>query len=90
MAVEIIAPYGTATAVSEDWSASAISPRYAMEVVANTAAMPTYRGSYEVVPGAAAQVLPTDGLLMDGDLTVGAIPSNYGLITYNGSTITVS
>ena len=90
MAVEIIAPSGTATAVSADWTATAQSASNVMEVVANVAVMPTYRGSYQVTPSAQEQVLPTDGLVMDGDLTVGAIPSNYGLITWDGSTITVS
>ena len=49
----------------------------------------TYPGPYEVTPGEAAQVLGTAGLLMDGDVTVGPIPSNYGRIAWNGSTLTV-
>ena len=49
-----------------------------------------YEGSYEITPSATAQVLPTASLRMTGDLTVNPIPSNYGLITWNGSTITVS
>lgn len=49
-----------------------------------------YEGSYEITPSAAAQVLPTASLRMTDDLTINPIPSNYGLITWNGSTITVS
>lgn len=49
-----------------------------------------YQGPYEVTPGSAAQVLQTAGKLMDQDVTVGAVPSNYGLITWNGSVLTVS
>lgn len=90
MAVEIIAPYGTAEAVSVDWSATAQTAAWSMEVVANVAVMPSYRGEYEVTPSDSVQVLRTDGLMMDGDLTIGAIPSNYGRIAYNGSVITVS
>lgn len=90
MAVEIIAPGGTAVAVSTAWTVDAVSAVASVDVVANAAVMPSYRGSYEVTPAAQPQVLPTGGLMMERDLTVGAIPSNYGLITYDGSTITVS
>ena len=37
----------------------------------------TYPGPYEVTPAEVAQVLATDGLLMAGDVTVGAIPPEY-------------
>lgn len=49
-----------------------------------------YGGPYEVTPRATAQTLPTDGLVMTADVVVQPIPSNYGLITWNGSTLTVS
>lgn len=49
-----------------------------------------YTGSYTITPGAEAQTIPTDGLMMTSDLVVEAIPSNYGLITWDGSTLTVS
>lgn len=51
---------------------------------------PSYEGPYEVTPGAEAQTLETDALYMRGDIVINPIPSNYGLITWNGSTITVS
>lgn len=47
-------------------------------------------GPYEVTPAATAQTLATSGLQMARDLTVGPIPSNYGLVTWDGSTLTVS
>lgn len=50
----------------------------------------TYTGAYSVTPSANVQTLPTSGLMMTDNITVDPIPSNYGLITYNGSTITVS
>ena len=90
MAAEIIAPYGTAVAVSEAWSAVAQSELYSTDVMAHALSMPEYKGAYEVTPSSEAQVLPTEGLMMRGDLTVGAIPSNYGLVTWDGSVITVS
>ena len=51
---------------------------------------PSYEGDYEVTPSAEEQTLETDQLYMNGNITVKPIPNNYGLITYNGSTITVS
>lgn len=49
-----------------------------------------YEGPYEVTPGAEAVVLETYNLRMTGNVTVNPIPSNYGLITWNGSVLTVS
>lgn len=49
-----------------------------------------YEGSYEVTPSAETQTLNTSGLMMSQDVTINPIPSNYGLITWNGSTLTVS
>lgn len=49
-----------------------------------------YTGSYQITPSAETQTLQTSGLLMTNDVVVNPIPSNYGLITWNGSTLTVS
>lgn len=49
-----------------------------------------YQGSYTVTPASTAQVLDTDGLIMDDKITINPIPNNYGLITWDGTTITVS
>lgn len=49
-----------------------------------------YTGDYTVTPSAETQTLSTEGLMMTSNVTVNPIPSNYGLITYNGSVITVS
>lgn len=49
-----------------------------------------YRGEYTVTPTDEAVVLSTNGLRMTDNITVNPIPSNYGLITWNGSTLTVS
>ena len=51
---------------------------------------PAYEGSYEITPTTVEQVIPTKNLRMTDDITVAAIPQNYGLITWNGSTLTVS
>lgn len=51
---------------------------------------PSYEGEYEVTPSEETQTLATDSLYMRGNITINPIPSNYGLITWNGSTLTVS
>jgi hypothetical protein len=49
-----------------------------------------YTGTRTVTPTESVQILDTTGLLMPGNVTVQAIPTNYGRITFNGSVITVS
>ena len=51
---------------------------------------PAYTGATTVVPGPQAQTLNTAGLMVSENITVEAIPNNYGLITWTGSTLTVS
>ena len=51
--------------------------------------VPVYGGPYTVTPGNTARTLNTDGFRMLDNVTVGAIPSNYGEILWNGSVITV-
>lgn len=50
----------------------------------------SYAGAYEVTPSAQTQTLETNGLMMTANVTVNPIPTNYGLITWDGSTLTVS
>lgn len=49
-----------------------------------------YEGDYSVTPTAEAQTIPVIGKTMRNNFTVNPIPNNYGLITWNGSTLTVS
>lgn len=49
-----------------------------------------YTGAYEVTPSQETQTLETYNKRMTGNVTVNPIPSNYGLITWNGAFITVS
>ena len=49
-----------------------------------------YGGSYEITPSETSQTLTTASRMLSQDITVGPIPSNYGLITWNGATLTVS
>ena len=52
--------------------------------------VPVYDGSVEVTPSTEEQVIHTDHRMVLSDITINPIPSNYGLITWDGSTITVS
>ena len=52
--------------------------------------VPEYDGSYQVEPSATETVLSCEGMKMIQNVIVSPIPSNYGLITWDGSTITVS
>ena len=49
-----------------------------------------YEGSYTVTPSSQTQTLSTMNMTLLNDITVNPIPSNYGLITYDGTIITVS
>ncbi len=49
-----------------------------------------YTGATTVVPSPAQQVLETADKHLVTDIIVEPIPSNYGLITWNGSVLTVS
>ena len=49
-----------------------------------------YTGQTTVIPSALQQTLQTAGTLLLQNITIEPIPSNYGLITWNGATLTVS
>ena len=51
---------------------------------------PAYTGPYEVTPSSETQTLETDAFYMNGNITINPIPNNYGLITWDGSTLMVS
>lgn len=51
---------------------------------------PTYTGAYEVTPTEEEQVLSTTSRTLTADIVVNPIPNNYGLITWDGTAITVS
>ena len=49
-----------------------------------------YEGEYEITPGDEDVTVHASGLVMRENLVVKAVPSNYGLITWNGTELTVS
>ena len=52
--------------------------------------LPEYEGSYTVVPTQEQQILLTNDTRMTDNVIIEPIPNNYGLITWNGSYLTVS
>ena len=63
---------------------------YDFPVEAKESGYAIYTGSYTVTPSAEAQVLPSKDSVLLQNITIAAIPQNYGLITWNGSILTVS
>lgn len=49
-----------------------------------------YEGSYHFTPSARTQTIPVENMHTLSDIIIDPIPSNYGLITWDGSVITVS
>lgn len=49
-----------------------------------------YEGPYTFTPGQEAVVIRTADRYLAEDITVEPVPSNYGLITWNGAFLTVS
>ena len=49
-----------------------------------------YDGPYEFTPSQETQMVSTAEKLLLENIVINPIPSNYGLVTYNGSIITIS
>lgn len=49
----------------------------------------TYEGQCEVIPSASGQILNTEGKVCLSNIIIKPIPSNYGRIEWNGSTLSV-
>ena len=49
-----------------------------------------YHGEYEFTPTDETQTVETAGLVLEQDIIINPIPSNYGKITWNGAVLTVS
>lgn len=52
--------------------------------------LPVYTGETVITPSTTEQVLTTAEKVVTRNIVINPIPSNYGLITWNGSTLTVS
>lgn len=51
---------------------------------------PEYDGPYTITPSSTQRVLHVAGMDMTSDITINPIPSNYGLVTWDGSILTIS
>lgn len=49
-----------------------------------------FQGDYEYTPSGETQTIEIEGLRATRNIIINPIPNNYGLITWNGSTLTVS
>ena len=49
-----------------------------------------YEGAYTITPSAETQTIPIMNKRATDNITIEPIPQNYGLITWNGVTLTVS
>ena len=61
--------------------------------VGGDVAMPVtsyFTGDYEITPSNETQTISISGKTAKQNITINPIPSNYGLITWDGSTLTVS
>lgn len=79
-------PQSVSVSVNADTMGVALGPPVVKEYIE----VQTYTGDYEVTPSDETQTLETEGLRLTRPITVNPIPQNYGLITWNGSVITVS
>lgn len=52
--------------------------------------LPVYTGETNITPSTSEQVLNTADKVVIRNIVINPIPSNYGLITWDGSTLTVS
>lgn len=90
MPAVIMAPAGSVVVQSESWSVYTKESDYSINVKTGFIGGIPYQGEYTVTPSMVAQVLPTTGKTLGDDITIAPIPNNYGLITWDGSTLTVS
>ena len=52
--------------------------------------LPVYDGITEITPSQDTQILQTSNKTLTRNIVVNPIPSNYGLVAWNGSVLTVS
>ena len=55
-----------------------------------TAQVEEYTGDYEFTPTRSTQVIEFANKKATADIIINPIPKNYGLVTWNGSVLTVS
>lgn len=84
----------TSAALSGQLSAASVTGKLGGASMGGTlsivAAAPPYVGPTEYTPTDTAQVVQVAGHTCGTNITINPIPSNYGRVTWDGSTLTVS
>lgn len=62
----------------------------ALDVSYAGASLPDYTGETTVTPSGSTQTLETAGTSVRQDIVVEPVPSSYGLVSYDGSVLTIS
>ncbi len=91
--LELVDPVITGTLSNTQSVSGSLSGEHGVSgviTVGGSSDWPEYAGSYSITPGAEAQILETAYKVPTENIVIEAIPNNYGLITWNGSTLTVS
>ena len=79
-----------AVTVTAEFTKNIISVDAELATVIKYSELPAYTGETEITPSDEPQVLQTANMALYDNITINPIPSNYGLITWDGSTLTVS
>lgn len=58
--------------------------------VPSAAGVERYEGEYEFTPSSQIQMIEISGKMAADNIIINPVPSQYGLITWDGTTITVS
>ncbi len=61
-----------------------------IDVAINAVSANPYLGPYQWTPTQSRQTIPIRNKMATSDIIINPIPENYGLITWNGVTLTVS
>lgn len=80
----------TAPTLAATVQSAAITASTGIPVARELVEREAYTGAYDITPASEEIVLNTKYLRMTDDVRIAPIPSNYGLITWNGTTLTVS
>jgi hypothetical protein len=71
-------------------SEGSVAVNLGVETPIVTSTIPDYEGEYVFTPTQETQTVGTNGMRLLDNITINPIPSNYGLIGWNGSILTVS
>ena len=71
-------------------SGEAVSLEAVSPIVISQDTVPVWDGQTEFVPTGESQIVSVHGYRFTEDIIIDPIPDNYGLITWNGSILTVS